>query len=499
MKKITNKLILVIVTVFIFIGIWNVYAVTTSNQAGTIDPNSKYVTDKATLSIQGVLSTDTFSAYKVLDTYYNEQTNIISYEFTNDFSKFLKQSDTYKNYTVDDYYKLTSGNISNGSTKTTSTLDKLASAYASYVKKNNVSGTSLNVNGTTATQTLEAGSYLILPTSTPKVYAVMVGNLDFKESNGAWTINNANIIAKVSEAGITKSVSEEGYQEGSFNINKEFNYVIKATVPVYPTNATNKTYIIKDTMTAGLDFSGIESVIIKDGETTLTTASNGTVTNASGQKVATIAIDNKTMTITFDTNYVTSTIITVTYKAKLNNDAVLGATGNTNSANLTYSNDPYGTGTYTTENTNTTVYTYGLELLKYASGEKTPLPGAEFEIYSDSTLKTKVGTIKTTDDGTGTYKGLAEGTYYLKETKAPTGYQLLKDEITIKIGPSGNLEEKDETGYYQIEVANTKVGLLPSTGSIGTIALTCTGVLIICGGIYLFLIYKKKNKEQQEG
>lgn len=495
MKKITNKIVIVIAGIFLFIGAFNVYAVTTNNQAGTIDPDSKYVTDTATLSVEGVVSTDQFSAYKVLDTYYNATTNIVSYEFTKDFSNFLKQSDTYKNYTVDDYYKLTSGNITSGSTKTTSTLDKLVSAYASYIKKNSIQGTTMNVSGTTVTQTLQAGSYLVLPTSTTKVYAVMVGNLDLKESNGNWAINSANIVAKVSEAGITKAVSEEGYQEGTFNIGKEFTYVIKGTVPAYPTNATNKTYTIKDTMSTGLDFSGVESVIIQDGETTLTTASNGTVTNASGQTVATITIDGKNMTINFDVNNVTSTIVTITYKAKLNENAVLGASGNTNSANLTYSNDPYGTGTYTTETKNTTVYTYGLELLKYASGEKTPLQGAEFEIYSDSTLKTKVGTIKTNDDGTGTFKGLAEGTYYLKEVKAPTGYQLLKDAITIKIGPNGNLEE--DAGYYTVEVANTKVGLLPSTGSIGTIALTGLGVLIICGGIYLFLAYKKKNKQQE--
>ena len=505
--KTRNKILLTVFTVLVFVGIVNVHAITTNNQSGTTDPNSKYVTDKATLSVTGVDAGDQFSAYKILDAYYNQTSNEVTYEFTDDFEEFLNQSSNYRDFTVDDYYDLTSGNITSGSTKTTSTLDKLASAYASYIKTESVNGTAMNVSGTTASQTLEAGSYLVLPTTTMKVYAVMVGNLDFTANGDTWNINNETIVAKVSDAGVTKSVGTEGYTEGSYSIGDEITYIVKGTVPAYPTNATNKTYIIKDTISAGLDYSGIDSVIVQDGETTLTTASNGNVTNQSGQTVANIAIQGKNLTITFNLDNVTSTIVTVTYGARLNENVALGSVGNANNASLTYSNDPYGTGTYDTAadvsgGDDTTVYLYGLELFKYtddSGSSRTPLSGAEFDVYSNADLASNhlVGTITTDGDGIGTLKGIASGTYYVKETKAPSGYQLLRDAIEIEIGPEGTLEEADEEGYYRLDVANAAVGFLPSTGSVGTIALTLVGLVIVIGAFYFFFVYRKKKDKQE--
>lgn len=102
-------------------------------------------------------------AYKILDTFYNDDSNTITYEFTSDFKIFLGQNTTYKNLTVDEYYKLTSGDITSGSTTTTSTLDKLMSSYATYIRNNLAqNGISLNKTNTTASKKLIAGSYLVL-------------------------------------------------------------------------------------------------------------------------------------------------------------------------------------------------------------------------------------------------------------------------------------------------------------------------------------------------
>lgn len=484
----------------------NVSAISVGSETGTSDPNSKIVTDTAELSITGVVSGDQFMAYKILDAYYNQTTNVITYEFTDDFQTFLSQSSnsTYQKLKVDDLYSYSSGNITTGSTLSNSDIDKLASAYAGYIKSHSVSGTQMNVSSTTATATLQAGSYLVLPTATSRVYAVMVGNLDFTASGNVWSINNESIVAKVTDADISKSIGEEGYDSGSYSIGDDIPFIITGSVPQYPTNATNKVYTITDTLSEGLDFNGVTSVVIKDGDVTLTTSSDGKVTNASSEEVAVISIQGRKMTITFNVNYIDSTTITVNYTARLNTNAGLGANGgNTNNASLTYSNDPYGTSTSTTVpeegDGQVTVLLYGLEIYKYAADGNAALEGAEFTIYKDVELEQVVGVITTNGQGIAQYKGLAAGTYYVKETKAPTGYRLDNSIISAKIGPGeGSIDVAETEGYYRLEVANNVAGLLPVTGGVGTIVFTSVGLLIVAGAIYFFFIYRKK-RQQQEG
>ena len=52
------------------------------------------------------------------------------------------------------------------------------------------------------------------------------------------------------------------------------------------------------------------------------------------------------------------------------------------------------------------------------------LAGAEYGVYSDEGCTDLVATITTGDDGTGTSKDIPAGDYWVKETKAPSGYAL---------------------------------------------------------------------------
>ena len=498
MKK---KIIGLLVTIFTFGLVLNVdaAAITTGSTKGTVDTNSYIVTNDAALMVTNAPASDTLAAYKILDTFYNASTNVITYEFTSNFKAFLASSSTYKNLTVDDYYKLTSGDITSGSTRTSSTLDKLASAYAGYVKTNSVTGTDLTYDaGEGATGTvLPAGAYLVLPKVTNSVYAVMVGNIIPTANGNDWTINDATIVAKVANASVTKSVGSIGHADGTYDVGKEFSYFLVGGVPQYPTNATNKVYTIKDTLGAGLDLSGVSSIVVKDGDVTLTTKSDGTVVNAAGNTVATITISGKNLTITFNVDYVTSTTVTVEYKAKLNNSAVLGDTGNLNSATLTYSNDPYGTGTVTSNVTQASVFTYGVEVLIYANGDKSKvLSGVKFEVYSDASLTNKLGEITTDSTGRGRLSGLAEGTYYLKQVSTASGYTLPKDAVTVKVKLEGSTPGTVE-GYYQAEVAAFEAGTLPFTGGPGTILYTVIGMITVVSAILLFVLYTRKKKQEQ--
>ena len=498
MKK---RILSLLVAIFTFGLVLNVDAVsiTTLPTKGTVDTNSNIVADDAALMVTNAPASDTLAAYKILDTFYNASTNVITYEFTSNFKAFLASSSTYKNLTVDEYYNLTSGDITSGSTRTSSTLDRLASAYASYVKTNSVIGADLTYDeGEGATgAVLPAGAYLVLPKVTNSVYAVMVGNIIPTANGNDWTINDATIVAKVANASVVKSVGSIEHVTGTYDIDEEFSYFLVGGVPQYPTNATNKVYTMKDIIGAGLDFSAISSFVVKDGETSLLVKSDGTVVNAAGNTVATITISGKNLTIAFNVDYVTSTTVTVEYKAKLNNSAVLGDTGNLNSATLTYSNDPYGTGTITSNVAQTSVFTYGVEVLIYANGDKSKvLSGVKFEVYSDASLTKKLGEMTTDSTGRGRLPGLAEGTYYLKQVSTASGYTLPKDAVTVKVKLEGSTPGSVE-GYYEAEVAAFEAGTLPFTGGPGTILYTVIGMITVVSAILLFVLYARKKKQEQ--
>ena len=526
MKK---KLFLVMIAVIMFVGIANVYALTTNDETSSSDPNSYKITDTATLTVQNVTESNPeayFNAYKILDAYYNASTNVVSYEFTDDFQTFLDQSSSYQNFTVDDYFELTSGDITSGSTITTSTADKLMSNYATYIRTNDISGTLMTTNGTTRTATLEAGAYLVLPYTrfTSDLYAVMLGNLDVIASNGAWVVNNETIVAKKSDVSFTFNVGDESdvFVESdisgpllSFSIGEKFPFELIGQVPQFPTNAINKTYTFVVLFTEEFNLeSSLDSIVVKDGDTTLTTSPEGIVTNASGNRVATISIESnpdnfneKVLIVEFNTDYLTGQEVTITGEASLTDQVLIGEYNNF-SASLLYSNDPYGNDV-TNIWDDYLIYTFGLNILKYDAADgtptklplETPLANAVFDIYSDKELKNKVGTVTTGEDGVATFNGLKYGTYYLKETKAPTGYQLLEDSIEVEVGYRDDVETyASAPPSFPLATAyapNRKIGLLPVTGSTGIILFTCIGVLIIGSGVGLLVYYKKKKKKEQ--
>lgn len=485
----------------IFLSMFNVsvqaasFALGTTH--GTTDTNSLIVTENKTITVSNVPNGDILSAYKIMDVFYNETSNALYYEFTSDFKAYLASTSEYRNLTPADYSKLTSGSVTSGSIETTSTLDPLASGYAGYVREHNINGTDLTTSSTNRYANLPIGSYLIIPKSTSKIYAVMVGNLSLSEENGAWIANNQTIVAKVGEPGVVTKTIAGNKETDSTYIGREFTYSIVGTVPKYPTSATNKKYMITDVMSSGLTFSGITNMTFQDGTTRLNVNANGNVLDSANNVVASVVVNNNTITIDFNLDYVKSTQITITYKAKLNESAIVGGNGNDNSAKLTYANDPYGDSTYETENTTTKMYTYGIEILKYSGADRSAtLENAIFDVFSDASLTNKIGTITTNTQGLGTLKGIAAGTYYLKETKAPSGHTLLGDVVTIDVASGNGVESTTNTGYYYLEISNNKNMFLPFTGGMGTYVYTIIGLLVIIIAVIIFVIYRKRNENK---
>ena len=497
MKKKIIGLLVAIFTFGIFLNVDAVTITTDSSKKGTTDTSSLLVTNNGTITVSNVGTADRLVAYKILDIYYNATSNVMTYEFTTSFKAFLASSTTYKNLTVDEYYALTSGDITSGSTRTQSTLDKLVSAYATYVKSHTTTSTALTTSGSTATGTVAAGAYLVIPSVTTNVYAVMVGNVIPVANGNEWNISDVTIKAKISTASVTKSIGTEGYKEGDYSFGQEFTYILVGTVPQYPTNATNTVYTITDTVGNGITLSALSTMTIKYGTTTLTN-SNGTFKNSSGNTVATATITGQKITIVFNTSYIDATTVTVSYKAKLNSSATLGDSGNLNSAVLTYANDPYGTGTTTTAAVNVSAFTYGIELFIYSNSDNSKkLSNVKFEVYSDAALSTKVGDITTDSNGRGSYAGVKSGTYYLKQTSTAAGYGLPKDAVPIKVKITG-ATEGTVTGYYRVDIAAYETGTLPFTGGMGTSLFSFIGLLVIAASAIAIIVYRNKKEEITE-
>lgn len=130
------------------------------------------------------------------------------------------------------------------------------------------------------------------------------------------------------------------------------------------------------------------------------------------------------------------------------------------------------------------------------------LPGAEFELY-DSNRNLIGKKMISGSDGIFALEDmqLPNGTYYLKETKAPTGYVLLSGEIEITVSDTGVTENSDEASVdqstnadgltiYTITVKNEVLYSLPSTGGRGILWYVMSGMLFMVAAV--FILYKKQ-------
>ena len=95
------------------------------------------------------------------------------------------------------------------------------------------------------------------------------------------------------------------------------------------------------------------------------------------------------------------------------------------------------------------------------------LEGAVFSIYSSradaEAKRNAVGTITTDADGNGKSASLAPATYYVRETTAPTGYEL-SDEIQTAVVPGGgtvklNVEDSPVTKRFTLKKSSANIGI----------------------------------------
>lgn len=363
---------------------------------------------------------------------------------------------------------------------------------------------------------LDAGYYLVYVTGGKEIQSSLV-TVDADT-------NTVNL--KTEAPSITKTADKE-----TVSIGQVVKYTVTGSIPD-TTGYAEYVYKIHDELSTGLDFvNDATGTALEEGATTVTVAvafGEGSTDASTAPTTATLDSTNKKKMSLDLSEWVRANQtnkgkeFTVTYYAKVNKDAVVTEKNN---AKLEYGNNPTDTTTTTPSEAKTP--TYPLDILKTKKDSNVKLAGAKFSLYtSEADAKNGTNPIKVTGKN-GNYvvdsnstttefesveniegkgynlrvNGLAEGTYYLVETKAPDGYNKLTAPVVIKITKSTDTDvnnwtiSKDETVETDkiIDIANSTGSLLPSTGGRGAIAFAVIAALLVFGVAVSFIRDKRKE------
>lgn len=441
---------------------------------------------------------------------------------------------------------------------------------------------------------LPMGEYLILTTADKSgqyanyEYVPATANIVpvYDEEKKDWFAYDADVTIKGSPAEIEKTVDDHTVEVG-----QKVNYTVNVPVPYYPADATAELFRIGDYLPSGITFGQtfqenhltVKAIYENGTKQDLGTSKgwenqnlkvfdlyyNATDLGANGilpsfdessekeKNVATFILDfdydalmEKFGTIKDNENTFALKAIEVTYQGTINENAILrpgdpgypeDADPLENKAYVGQNNNPYDLDSYEPTDDKEKVYTYAVNVAKVAEDGKTPLDGAQFQLYTDKEGKNPVKFVELKKDAkdkdgnlvkSGVYRkakedetettinlevangeankgklaleGLTTGTYYLKETKAPDGYEILKDVIEVKIvdededgivdNAGDKVDKSANTNIVYKTVVNRKPPIIPVTGGMGTILFSIVGIILVVGGVTLITTYLRRKR-----
>ncbi len=393
-------------------------------------------------------------------------------------------------------------------------MQAFARAAVAYATTNNIAGTTQTYDGTNDVkwENLNLGYYVV------DSDAGILCNLTTTAPTVAINGKNKVLIEKTAKEAADENDTYSADGE-IVKIGDTVNFKIEVTI-----YAGAEGYVLHDKMSAGLTLDAA-SIVLKNGDTTLTAGTDYTLATEN------LTHNDCTFEITFAQTYLdavstalgydttASQTVVVTYNAVLNANAVIeGEDGvNKNDAKLEYGDD------HETDWDTVTVKTFEFDLIKYDGATKAFLDGAEFVLYA-ADQKTVIDVVKVSDTeyrvategettadsivvtgGKVTIEGLdAQNTYYLKETVAPTGYNLLVDFVEVKFNTvsdayvnnvytyTGDEVTVWHDGNGGVAVENNAGTILPSTGSTGTTLFIVFGSIVALSA-FVVLVARKKS------
>jgi len=432
------------------------------------------------ITVENPREGETYTAYLIFDVVYNAEQSAYAYTIASD-SQWLETVQSYAGVTLSDAVTDGEGNTFYIVTKNDS-FGAAAFANALQAVSEEMTGIELTKTEGKAIGTgLDLGYYFVSSTS---------GAL----CNLTTTNPNATIFDK------NDVPFEKTADDVSVEVGQTVDFTLTGKVPD-TTGFDTYIFEISDTMSSGLTFAKDVQVYV-DGSLL---SDHYTLTNTPADENATgfdLLID------VMQLQDFAGKQIRVTYSAVVNVDAVSVIQGN--DATLKYSNDPTDSSKFTEIPDEVKLYTAKIVIDKFETGNTDKkLAGAQFvlmnetgEFYTYHAETETVGwtqaqadaTVMTTDDlGTTAFIGLEDGTYTLKEIKAPAGYNLLTDTIDITIAGS----DTDETTLtVEAEVANNTGSQLPSTGGMGTAVFYTIGFGMMAVSAALLLARKRRQAEK---
>ena len=463
----------------------------------------------ASITVRNAVENDVLAAYKVVDITYNAAKNTLSHKWNSLFDDYFSQKNSITNsanraYTVDEFAAI----------KDSAELKTLLAGLPNYIATNKsispVDTQTVDADGTATFANLAMGEYFIRPTSTTSVYQLMLQKLEPTVSGGKYVIDDLTFGAKREEVSVDKAANKT-----SVTKKEKVTYTITVDIPTYASQAVDKSFYVSDLLPNGLTIDPASIKVQIDG-TDVDTAAYTLDTTAVAEYTFKLSVSAEQYTDNWSANGGKQLVIT--YTATLNDNGTTEVnTKETNKVTFDYSNYPYVENSHKQKTDTVDVTTFAIKIDKYVKNdEHAKLANAKFDLYRTATHAeviagsavnipyTNVNGIKLESDlvtdanGTATFaKYEANGTnydYYLVETRAPSGYNILDNAVKVNFTDT---EVEATAGVYTVKVPNSSGIKLPITGGTGTVIFTIIGIALMVGAVVLFVVSRKKAKESK--
>lgn len=462
----------------------------------------------ASITVKNAVENDELAAYQVVDTTYDATENTLKHVWNSNFADYFAGTTSYNAtaYTVEQFALLTNDSED---------LKTLLAQLPNYISARNIAPGATQTVGADKTAIfagLAMGEYFIRPTSTTSVYQLMLQKIEPTVKNGKYVIDDLTFNAKHEEVSVDKTADKT-----SVTKKEKVTYTITVEIPTYATKAADKSFYVSDLLPDGLTID-TDSIKVQIHGADVDAANYTLDTTATAEYTFKLSVEAANYDTYWSANGGKQLVIT--YTATLNDDDTTKVnTNETNTVTFDYSNYPFVANSHNQKTDTVDVTTFAIKIDKFVDGdEDTKLAGAKFDLYRavddseivggkvngiavDTIPYTSIQGIKlegdkaTAADGSVTFeKYEANGTsynYYLVETVAPSGYNLLDHALQINF----TVDDVEATaGIYTVKVPNGSGITLPVTGGTGTVIFTVVGIALMVGAVVLLVVSRKKSK-----